>query len=111
MRISAHSLSGITRTGSKGIISARYDKAPQKRICIGKENATLYTAALFPAAKIVYEMLKTKQKKSIIERMSINARISWENLLIYCSDDYHNCYIINLADWLQPPVYCITKSM
>ena len=89
MRISAHSLSGITRTGSKGIISARYDKAPQKRICIGKGDTTLYTAALFPVAKIVYEMLKTKQKKPIIGRMSINARILWENPLFYCSCDYN----------------------
>ncbi len=29
MKIHAHSLPGITRTGSKGIISARYVKAPQ----------------------------------------------------------------------------------
>jgi hypothetical protein len=30
MKIDAHSLPGIIRTGSKGIISARYVKAPQK---------------------------------------------------------------------------------
>jgi hypothetical protein len=29
MKIDAHSLPGITQTGSKGIISARYVKAPQ----------------------------------------------------------------------------------
>ena len=44
MRIKALSLSGITRTGSKGIISASYDKAPQLKGYVRmKDEAMLYT--------------------------------------------------------------------
>jgi hypothetical protein len=60
MKIKALSLSGITRTGSKGIISARYDKAPQFKGYGWKKSSALYTTGVFPAAKLVQKVLKTK---------------------------------------------------